>query len=257
MAENFLPKIDGVTRTLARLLDHLRATGHEALVVGPDNGVSSYAGYSVFGTPGVPLPFYPELKWNFLSPSTLSTIVSFKPDILHFVDPILLGPQVILAARVFLSDVPRVSSYHTNIALYAKHFGYPVLSPVIWSLQRYLHGQCRATMCPSPSTSRTLVDHGFVEDRIRLWQRGVDTQVFSPKHRCQTLREMWGNKIVLLYVGRVSWEKNLKVLSQAYKNLNRDDIHLVITGDGPAKKELEVFFEDVSVTFTGYLEGIL
>jgi len=68
---------------------------------------------------------------------------------------------------------------------------------------------------------------------------------------------MWGNKIVLLYVGRVSWEKNLKVLSQAYKNLNRDDIHLVITGDGPAKKELEVFFEDVSVTFTGYLEGIL
>lgn len=37
--ENFLPKIDGVTRTLARLLDHLRETGHEALVVGPDNGL--------------------------------------------------------------------------------------------------------------------------------------------------------------------------------------------------------------------------
>jgi hypothetical protein len=39
MVENFLPKIDGVTRTLARLLDHLRETGHEALVVGPDNGL--------------------------------------------------------------------------------------------------------------------------------------------------------------------------------------------------------------------------
>jgi hypothetical protein len=37
--ENFLPKIDGVTRTLARLLDHLRETGHEALIVGPDNGL--------------------------------------------------------------------------------------------------------------------------------------------------------------------------------------------------------------------------
>lgn len=39
MAENFLPKIDGVTRTLARLLDHLREKGHEALIVGPDNGL--------------------------------------------------------------------------------------------------------------------------------------------------------------------------------------------------------------------------
>src|SRR5271170_6350105 len=39
--ENFLPKIDGVTRTLARLLDHLREKGHEALIVGPDNGLVS------------------------------------------------------------------------------------------------------------------------------------------------------------------------------------------------------------------------
>ena len=39
MVENFLPKIDGVTRTLARLLDHLREKGHEALIVGPDNGL--------------------------------------------------------------------------------------------------------------------------------------------------------------------------------------------------------------------------
>jgi len=39
ISENFLPKIDGVTRTLARLLDHLRDQGHEALIVGPDNGL--------------------------------------------------------------------------------------------------------------------------------------------------------------------------------------------------------------------------
>jgi len=66
-------------------------------------------------------------------------------------------------------------------------------------------------------------------------------------------------KVVLLYVGRVSWEKNLKVLSQAYINLHaiRNDLHLVITGDGPARSELEAIFqsEKVNVTFTGYLEG--
>src|SRR2546423_15420888 len=50
MVENFLPKIDGVTRTLARLLDHLRETGHEALVVGPDNGLVH---------PNLFFPFFP------------------------------------------------------------------------------------------------------------------------------------------------------------------------------------------------------
>jgi glycosyltransferase involved in cell wall biosynthesis len=202
------------------------------------------------------------LKWNFLSPSTLRRIIDFKPDVLHFVDPILLGPQVIFAARMWLPNVPRVSSYHTNIALYAKHFGYSILSPVIWTLQQYLHGQCSVIMCPSPSTSMTLIDHQFPSDKLKIWHRGVDTELFSPMKRRKKLRETWmGNneKVVLLYVGRVSWEKNLKVLSQAYINLHaiRNDFHLVITGDGPARTELEAIFqnEKVNVTFTGYLEG--
>ena len=214
------------------------------------------------GTAGIPLFFYPELKWNFLSPITLSRIIEFNPDVLHFVDPILLGPQVLLAAQMFLPQVPRVSSYHTNIALYAKHFGYSVLSPAIWGLQRFLHAQCSAIMCPSPSTSRTLVDHNFPPEKIKVWHRGVDTELFSPIKRRKELRDVWSadGRTVLLYVGRVSWEKNLKVLASAYINIHRirKDIHLVITGDGPARLELEAMFreEKANVTFTGYLEGM-
>ena len=117
-------------------------------------------------------------------------------------------------------------------------------------------------MCPSPSTSRTLVDHQFPEDRLKIWHRGVDTQLFSPSKRRKELRDTWiGNaeKVIFLYVGRVSWEKNLRALSQVYINLSsiRDDLQLVITGDGPARTELEAIFleKKVRVTFTGYLEG--
>ena len=183
---------------------------------------------------------------------------------IHFVDPILLGPQVLFATKLFLPHIPRVSSYHTNIALYAKHFGYPILSPIIWRIQQYLHSQCAAIMCPSPSTSKTLIDHHFPEEKLKIWHRGVDNDLFSPSKRRKELRQAWmGNidNVVLLYVGRVSWEKNLKTLSQAYINLHstRNDIHLVITGDGPARTELEAIFqnEKVPVTFTGYLEGTL
>ena len=202
------------------------------------------------------------MKWNFLSLSTLKRIIDFKPDVIHFVDPILLGLQVLFAARLFLPHIPRVSSYHTNIALYAKHFGFPILSPVIWRLQQYLHRQCAKIMCPSPSTSKTLIDHHFPEEKLKIWNRGVDTELFSPSKRRKELRQAWmGNvdNVVLLYVGRVSWEKNLKTLSQAYINLHktRNDIHLVITGDGPARTELEAIFQNakVPVNFTGFLEG--
>lgn len=39
VTENFLPKVDGVTRTLARLLDYLREHGHEAILLGPEGGL--------------------------------------------------------------------------------------------------------------------------------------------------------------------------------------------------------------------------
>jgi glycosyltransferase involved in cell wall biosynthesis len=114
-------------------------------------------------------------------------------------------------------------------------------------------------MCPSPSTSIALAEHGFAPEKTRIWHRGVDTHLFSPDKRRDALRESWmaKDKLVLLYVGRVSWEKNLRVLSQAYINLDAKQVHLVITGDGPARTELEAIFanEKRHVTFTGYLQG--
>ena len=62
MVENFLPKVDGVTRTLARLLEHLAKEGHQCMLLGPGSGMDSYAGHPLVGTLGVPLVVYPGLK---------------------------------------------------------------------------------------------------------------------------------------------------------------------------------------------------
>jgi hypothetical protein len=61
-SENFLPKVDGVTRTLARLLEHLKNEGHQCMLLGPGSGMDSYAGHPLVGTAGVPLVVYPGLK---------------------------------------------------------------------------------------------------------------------------------------------------------------------------------------------------
>jgi len=258
ITENFLPKLDGVTRTLALLLEHLQANEHQALLLGPECGMDRYAGAEVVGTAGLPLPFYPELKFNFFRPLFLRRLNEFQPDIVHIVDPVVLGATGLAVAR--LLNKPLVSSYHTNLAAYCGHLGFPFLTKPTWSYTRFLHNQCALTFCPSPSTATILHSQGF--ERLRIWPRGIDTTLFQPACRSRDLRASWlegradpEQKVILLYVGRVSWEKNLRLLVSAYRAMDHDRCHLVMVGDGPALPEIQQELADVPVTFTGYLSG--
>jgi glycosyltransferase involved in cell wall biosynthesis len=258
ITENFLPKLDGVTRTLARLLEYLQDNGHQALVLGPESGMVEYAGAEVVGTAGLPFPFYPELKFNFFRPLFLRRLDEFRPDIIHLVDPVILGTSGLAAARFF--DIPLISSYHTNLAAYCEHFGFSLLTRPMWLYNSFIHNQCSLTFCPSPSTAQMLRSQGF--EHLRIWPRGVDTALFHPGRRSAALRAAWlegrpwpEDKVVLLYVGRVSWEKNLRLLTQAYRGMDHERCHLVVVGDGPAYAEMQQEVEGLPVTFTGYLSG--
>lgn len=190
VTENFLPKVDGVTRTLARLLEHLNNEGHEAMVLGPETGIRQYAGHPVVGTFGVPLVIYPGLKLNFMRPRFVRRLQQFKPDVIHFVDPIWLGAQMLPVVQKWLPEVPCVSSYHTNLPTYATLFGMPWLERTMWNLTRNLHDRCEMVFCPSESTRRMLQSKGF--SNVEIWSRGVDTELFNPKARDENLRESWG-----------------------------------------------------------------
>ncbi|KAK0536470.1 hypothetical protein OC834_001185 [Tilletia horrida] len=190
VTENFLPKVDGVTRTLARLLEHMNAEGHEAIVFGPETGLTSYSSYPVVGTFGVPLVVYPGLKLNFMRPRFIRRLQQFKPDVVHFVDPIWLGAQMLPAVQKWLPDVACVSSYHTNLPTYATLFGLPWLEKTMWRLTRNLHDRCAITFCPSESTRRMLRSKGF--SNVEIWGRGVYPEMFSPEHRDDNLRASWG-----------------------------------------------------------------
>lgn len=258
ITENFLPKLDGVTRTLARLLEHLQGNGHLALLLGPNSGMGAYAGAEIVGTAGLPLPFYPELKFNFFRPLFVRRLNEFDPDIVHLVDPVILGVTGLATAR--LLNKPLISSYHTNLAAYCDHFGFSLLSKPMWLYNRLMHSSCAMTFCPSLSTAAMLHMQGFAN--LHIWPRGVDTTLFRPERRSQQLRQRWlgdgeclVHKTVLLYVGRVSWEKNLRLLVQTYRRMDHKHCHLVIVGDGPAYGELQQELAGLPVTFTGYLSG--
>src|SRR5258708_26083546 len=113
VTENFLPKLDGVTRTLARLLEYLQANGHSALLLGPENGMEYYPGAEIVGSARFPLPFYPELKFNFFRPLFLRRLNELHPHILYLVDPVVLAAAG-QAPGPFINK-PLLSSSHPNL----------------------------------------------------------------------------------------------------------------------------------------------
>jgi glycosyltransferase involved in cell wall biosynthesis len=253
VTENFLPKLDGVTRTLAMLLEHLRRRGHQAILIGPEGSPRRYAGFRVFGARGLPLPFYPELRALAPPLEFGQRLSQFRPDVLHVADPMLLGAAGIGWARRV--GTPIVASYHTNLAAYCAHYGFPFLQEPAWFYRRLLHNQCETTLCPSPSTAREVERHGF--ERVSAWPRGVDSALFNPSKRSEEWRRAFGGaaKKIVLYVGRLSYEKNLAVLVDAFKSLEDPDARLVCVGDGPARENLERSLAGSAVAFTGYLTG--
>lgn len=257
VTENFLPKVDGVTRTLTRLLEHLNNTHHQVIVFGPESGMSTYANATLYGTTGIPFLPYPELKLNIWRPSFTKVLLDFKPDLIHLVEPIYFCTALITLLNWKEIKIPIVSSYHTNLATYCTLFGWGWFENVMWSWNKYCHRQSQFTVCPSPSTSKILQSKGF--KNLRVWPRGIDLQLFSPKKRSLRQRTQWtpNDKTIILYVGRVSFEKNLDLLIQSYKHMDHRKCHLVIVGLGPAldRIKLDCKSTNTPISLLGYLQG--
>lgn len=254
LTENFLPKLDGVTRTIAMFLEYLRDRGHRAIVFAPEGAPRRYAGARIVPVPGIPLPFYPEIRALFPRREIGRRLARFRPDIIHLADPMLLGMAGIYWAQRI--GVPVIAAYHTNIASYMHHFHLGMLEQPVWTYRRFLHNQCAATVCPSPSTAAILRTQGF--ERVHLWQRGVDGDLFNPARRTESRRRALGaapGTTLLLYVGRLSHEKQILTVAQTYRALARPGVHLAIVGDGPARGDLEAALHGLPVTMMGYLRG--
>ncbi|KAF7334083.1 hypothetical protein MVEN_02313900 [Mycena venus] len=228
IAENFLPKIDGSTITLAHLLEHLRTTPNvQAILFGPESGMREYAGAPLFGTPGLPLPRLPRPLHQFPLPL------------------LPLRPPTLFSILLLFPSTPIVTSHHTNL-------------PTGW-----VHSFGRKTLVPTPSTGRLLGERGYRSERVVVG-RGVDEQVFHPSFRSQALRAQWGagpDDVVVLCVGRLSPEKNLSLLVHAFAALPPDvrpRCKLVFVGDGPYRGELQRLCLQLGVpdaVFMGQLTG--
>ena len=252
--ETFLPKVDGIVTRLTKTIQHLVAAGDEVLIFCPEGCPSTYMGAQVVGVPAMPLPLYPELKLALPRPAVAEALERFNPDLVHVVNPAVLGLGGIWLAKT--KGYPLVASYHTHLPKYLEHYGMGMLEPLLWELLKAAHNQASLNLCTSTAMVGELSDKGI--QHTDLWQRGVDTELFRPELRSEAMRtKLLGGRSdtgkLLLYIGRLSAEKQIERIKPVLEAL--PDARLALVGDGPYRQQLEKIFAGTPAQFVGYLAG--
>jgi glycosyltransferase involved in cell wall biosynthesis len=228
--------------------------GHELLIIAPEGGAPTFEGIPVIGVPTVSVRFiYDGKPWGLPLPRVLKFLDDFQPDLVHVVNPFVLGVAGVWGA--VKRRYPLVASYHTNIARYAEFYHLGASKPLIWAILRGLHNRAQVNLATSMAVQQELCEHGI--QRVDLWRRGVDLEQFDPVRRSSQMRQRMTDghpeRLIAVYVGRLALEKGLDRLNGIFSG--HPDLHLCLVGDGPARGQLEDRFKGKSVTFLGTLHG--
>lgn len=257
--DTYAPDVNGVARTLERLVGHATRRGHEVALITPKVGDGpAHDAVAHRRLPGIAVPMYPELQLaRGLDRRGRRLLEEFRPEVVHVATEVTVG----LSGRRWSlrRSLPLITSFHTNFPAYLHDYRLGRLESLVWRYLRWFHARSVRTFCPSHDTLEMLSRHGF-HRRLGVWSRGVDTELFSPERRNDATRGRIapGAKRILLYVGRLAAEKRVHFVLDAFLRM-RDEIgpetSLVFVGDGPEGERLRSRAPE-GVHFTGYLTGV-
>ncbi|RPF53299.1 glycosyltransferase family 4 protein [Aquisalibacillus elongatus] len=253
ITETFVPSTDGVVTRLKACIQYFHKQGHDVRVIAPDLGETHFNGAKIDGIPARTLPFYRSKKFALPSRKIKTLLEDYNPDIVHVVNPALLGMTGVYYAKKL--GYPMLASYHTQVPKYADYYNLSVFKGFLWWYFRKLHNKADLNLCTSESVKSELLEHDF--KNVRVWKRGVDTELFHPKKSSQDMREYLTNgqtdKTLLLFVGRLASEKEIEKIRGVLDA--SDDFVLAIVGDGPYREQLEEHFKGTNTIFTGFMHG--
>ncbi len=223
------PQVNGVVRTMKRVVEESTEMGHVWEIVHPGDGFTT-----------MPLPTYPEIKLALFARGKIEErFHEFEPDAVHIATEGTLG----IAGRAMCLKVkhPFSTAYHTRFPEYVSA-RLPVPTSAGYDFVRWFHKYSGKVMVPTPSMVEELKAQRFIN--LVAWSRGVDTEQFHPRFRIEEGKEddpfKGMKRPIYLNVGRVAVEKNI----EAFAELDVPGTKVII-GDGPQLEELKRNYPDV------------
>jgi glycosyltransferase involved in cell wall biosynthesis len=252
-----LKKEDGVTSIILALIREAKKVDIESIIITGFAEDESITSAPIVQIPSITFPLYKEYKITLPGINSFAKkLDEFKPDIIHIHSPDIIAWIALRYAKS--RNIPIVATYHTNFDKYLGYYHLSLLKPLVWYLLIKLYKKMKLVTTPSQTVSDELIKRGIPSKNIITIPWGVDRSRFSNSFKSESWRKNitnGKNKTILLYVGRLTWEKDFKTLIEIYNLLRnkRNDFTMVIAGDGPIRKELEKSMPEVK--FLGYING--
>ncbi|RNC28640.1 MAG: GDP-mannose-dependent alpha-mannosyltransferase [Candidatus Dichloromethanomonas elyunquensis] len=260
VSDTFYPQVNGVCNTFGKMVEYMDKKGTDYRFYVPlwEPRVTANDSDRIFRFDSIKPWFYPECRLavpnrrNYIK--LKNYLDRFQPQILHIATEFSLGYLALKYARE--SGIPTIMSYHTDIPSYLKYYSFQFVENAVWAYFRWFHSYAQLNLVPSQSTMAQLQVQEF--SNLSFWKRGIDLERFSPSHKQEEIHNQIAlpGEILLLYVGRISAEKELDVLIEAVRILRDKGLpfKLAMVGDGPYRQELESRREP-NVVFLGYRNG--
>ncbi|MBV8900278.1 MAG: glycosyltransferase [Verrucomicrobia bacterium] len=255
-----LEDVNGVATTIRKMTAAACDSGADLIVVTSRENV---------GVHGIPIKNFPPIG-EFELPEYELQKLSFPP-VLHMLDyiqrerfseviistPGPVGLTALLAAKML--DLKTTGIYHTDFPQYVRILTQDnYMETLASNFMQWFYSQLDLVYVNSEHYRQRWIENGLPRERLKILPRGLDTQLFTPELRDPVFWERYGkapDETGLLYVGRVSREKNLDVAIGAFHKLRAEGlkIRMLLVGDGPYLKELREQFPEGC--YTGYLNG--
>jgi len=274
--DSWVPNLNGVVISLINEIMNLR-NKHEFVVFAPKLKQANpfrIEGIPIYELKSFPFPPYPG--YNIAYPTLLLTkaLKKEKFDFIHCHSPFSLGYAALLTARVF-DDLPLLNTYHTDLVQYSGHLvrGFKAdkftswFSRIVWGYIRWYYNYSDVVVTPSKTLQNLLRSNGVRPPVYSL--PNMISSVFFKDTRSSSndieiqeeIKKKYGitpDKRVIIYCGRISFEKKLEVMLKAFKKVEQThpETFLLIVGDGPhikTYKKQALNLKLKNYAFTGFV----
>jgi len=239
-ADSYKPYISGVTNSIELLSKELKALGHTVYIFCPSYpGAKEKKEEGIFRFPSIPSP-YPRFR------IALPFVKDFPDvDIIHSHTPFQTGLVARHLARK--KQKPFVYTFHT---LFTRYIHYMNLLPekaskiAVSSYIKEFSKNADMIIAPTKMSKRALRIWG-VSSPCEVVPSGIDLEEISSIAKSYTKKEVRSslaipeNAEVLVYMGRISKEKNIGFIVDCFNKIKNENRFLVLIGGGPLLPEFE------------------